>query len=296
MRAICCLLLVAWGPATVFADTPRALAQQGNEHYEAGRYAEALAAYEQIGEEADQTFTTELLHNRAATHFKLGDFDEARELWVRAAGLKDEPFEAAARYNLGNCDYLEALQAVQEQNASRAVELLDRATAQYRDALRLDSTLADARANLELAAQLRKQIEEAAQQQPQSQPSPKQEQQGEQQQSTSQPSSQPTSQPGESEPQPSESEQQEQAQPESQPAPQPESQPAPETQPAQLPESQPSGGEEGIEEEQQRLVPIEMTPEEAERLLQMIRDAERQRRAILRAREAAGHKEVDKDW
>ena len=52
------------------------------------------------------------------------------------------------------------------------------------------------------------------------------------------------------------------------------------------------------EQEQQPLVPIELTKEEAERLLQMIRDAERQRRAILRAREAAAHKaqEVDKDW
>ena len=44
------------------------------------------------------------------------------------------------------------------------------------------------------------------------------------------------------------------------------------------------------------MVPIQMSKEEAERLLQMIRDAEQQRRAILRAREAAKYEQVDKDW
>lgn len=295
-----CLVLLAAGLAR--ADTPRELIEQGNEHFETGRYAEALEAYAQVGDEADKRIRAEVLHNRAAAHFKLGQFDDARELWVRAASLRDAAFEARARYNLGNCDYADALATVQAQDAQAALKLLDRATAQYRDALRLDPSLLDARANLELAAQLKTQIEELAQKQPQTQPSPEHEQ-NQQDQSTSQPTSQPASQPSS---QPSESQQQdqrtreqdteqqaEQAPEEQPPATQPASQPAPETQPAEQLHPEPSSAE---EEEQQPAVPIEMTKEEAERLLQLIRDAERQRRATLRAREAARYRPVDKDW
>ena len=42
--------------------------------------------------------------------------------------------------------------------------------------------------------------------------------------------------------------------------------------------------------------PNRLTKEEAEALIQKIRDAERQRRAILRQREVAGQKPVEKDW
>jgi Ca-activated chloride channel family protein len=285
------VLCISW---TALADQPRELIKQGNEHFDAGRYDEALEAYDQIGAEADDSLVPELLHDRAAAHFKLGQRDEARELWVRAAGLRDEKFEAAARYNLGNCDYADALQAVQQQNAQGVLELLDRAMRQYRDALQLDPELLPARANLELAAQLKKQIEEAAKQQPQSQPSSQPSQQQQQQQSSSQPSSQP-SESDQQQQQQGESESQQPQQNEEQPK-QPDTQPAPESQPAQ-PQQQPEASEsEEQDQEQQQLVPINLTKEEAERLLQMVRDAERQRRAVLRAREAAKYKEVDKDW
>ncbi len=288
------LLLLSSGIA--LADLPRELIKQGNQQFDAGRYAEALEAYDQVGDEADELPTAELLHNRAAAHFKLGQLDEARELWVRAAGLRDEEFEAAARYNLGNCDYADALQAVQRQDAEGSLELLGRAMQQYRDALKLDPQRLDSRANLELAAQLKKQIEEMAQQQPQSQPSSQPSQQDQQQQQSS---SQPSSQPSESDQQQSGSEDQQQTedrqQEQQEQPPQPDTQPSPESQPAQQ-QPQPETSESEEQQQEQQMVPIEMTKEEAERLLQMIRDAERQRRAILRAREAAGYEEVDKDW
>jgi Ca-activated chloride channel family protein len=288
-------LILSSTPA--FADQPRQLIDQGNKCFEAGRYAEALEAYDQIGNKPAAAIAAELLHDRAAAHFKLGQTDDARELWVRAAGLKDEPFEAAARYNLGNCDYADALKALKAQDANAALELLGRALQQYRDALRLDPARLDARANFELAAQLKKQIEEQAQQQPQSQPSPGQKENNEQREQQGQSSSQPSTQPSQSE-QRDQSKQgkdqeQEQQPSQQQPTTQPETQPAPKPQPASQPQTM-EGEEE--QEEPQPMVPIEMTREEAERLLQMIRDAERQRRAILRAREAAGQKPVDKDW
>jgi Ca-activated chloride channel family protein len=299
LRGFVASWLLLFLSSAALADTPRELITRGNEHFQAGRYAEALEAYNQVEEADGQPLAPELLHDRAAAHFKLGQLDEARELWVRAAGLKDEAFEAAARYNLGNCDYADALQALQGQNGGAALELLDRAVDQYRDALRLDPTLTDARANLELAARLKQQIEEQAEQQPQSQPTPQQ-QPDRQEQQQGESASQPSSQPSESgEPQ-EQSEQQtdEQQQDDSpqQPTTQPETQPTPQTQPAPQPQAEPSPDEERAEQEQPQLVPIELTKEEAERLLQLIRDAERQRRAILQAREQARYKGADKDW
>lgn len=277
------------------ADSPRELIEKGNEHFAAGRYAEALEVYEKIEESGEADYGAELLHNRAAAHFKLGRIDDARELWVRTAMMKDAAFEARARYNLGNCQYADALEAVAalqdgpSQDLQPALDLLDHATEHYVDALRLDPELSDARANLELAQMLRKQLAQQATTQPLSQ---------EQGQSESQPSDQPQEQseddqqnkgddqqPPQS--QPSSTSQQDPQQDEEQQSEQePASQPAP-------PETQPAGQE---QPRQQPPVPIEMTPEEAERLLQKIRDMERARRRELARREAAKYQPVKRDW
>ncbi len=300
-------LLLILHPVAAIADAPRDLIQRGNDHYQAGRYAEALEAYERAGEEYGDAHTAELLHNRAAAHFKLSRVDEARELWVRAATLEDAAFEAAARYNLGNCDYADALRVVESQEVPGALELLDRAGEQYRDAIRLDPDLTNARANLELAEMLKQQIKQQTTTQPQSQPS-SQAQQKEQQQQPDQSSSQPSSQPSEQGEQTDQQDQSPATQPTSQPEQQPQTQPSqePESQPEQEQQDQPSPASQPRELPQtqpaaarpQDQPPIElrMTRAEAERLLQMIRDAEQARRRVLRQREAARHRPVERDW
>ncbi len=295
---------------TALAADPRDLIAQGNAHYAAGRYAEALQSYEQAASTGAAP-STELLHDQAATHFKLGQIDEARELWVRAKTLGDAAFEARSRYNLGNCDYADALATAQGQDAQKALKLLAQAADEYRNALHLDPTLADARANLELTHLLKKQIEEQQQNQPQSQPSS---------QPCSQPSSQPSSQSSQSQPssQQSQSQQQKQdqssqsSQPQTQPAQPPESQPQPQDQqkePESQPESQPAPAEtqpaesQPAEQQEQGEQPpsanIRLTPAQAERMLQMVRDAEKARREMLAqmARDRmAREKRVDRDW
>ncbi len=305
-RPLASAWLLAALSATALAQTPRDLIEQGNAHYAAGRYAEALEAYDRAVAAADGRYEAELLHNRAAAQFKLGKVDEARELWVRAAALKDQAFEADARYNMGNCDYADALKAVQAQDAGKSLELLDRAAAQFRDALRLKPDLANARANLELAETLKRDIKQHTTTQPQSQPSS----QGKRQPS-SQPSSQTSSSPSSQEQQQSSS-QPSQQQAESQPSSQPQedqqqatSKPA--TQPEQEPQSQPSASQEsepqpvtqpaGDQADQsQPPVPIQLTREQAERLMQKVRDMERARRRALALREAAKQEPVKRDW
>lgn len=301
VRFIAVCLLLAGSPG-VLASSPRELIQQGNEHFAAERYAEALEAYEQAADSAGEELGAELLHNQAAAHFKLGELDEARELWVRALALKDAAFEARARYDLGNCDYAEALQALQSGDAGGAMERLDRGVQQFRDAIRLDPGLEDARANLELAHTLKKLLEEQATSQPQSRPSSDQSEQGEnqdqeQQQQSTQPSEGEQSDQGES----GEQEQQEQP-PTTQPSTQPQQQPQPSTQPedeSQQPESESEPQPQDSQLEQppdEQPEPLQMTRQEAERLLQMIRDAEKARRRMLQQREAAKHEPVKRDW
>ncbi len=306
-------VLVAGGllwASVALADTPRELARQGNEHYDAGRFAEALHRYEQAGEQAARS-VAELLHDRAAAHFKLGQFAAARELWGRAQDLKDAAFEARTRYNLGNCDYAEALTSLQQQpDPQEVLDLLTGASEQYRKALRLDPSLTDARANLELTHLLRRQIEQQMQQQPQQQQGEGGEQQeGEQEQQEqsqqdqeSEEGEQDESSQGTPQTQPSEQDSQEQQQPEEQgegqepPRQAPSEEEGPEQeqneQPSAMPETMPAEQQPGEEEPN----PAQMTRAQAERLLQMVRDAEQARREMLARQRAARQKPVDRDW
>ncbi|TWT44129.1 photosystem I assembly protein Ycf3 [Phycisphaerae bacterium RAS1] len=323
------LLIIGAAGGASAAESPRELSKRGNDEFAAGRFKEALESYNKAAELAEKSgaASAELLHNRAAAHFKLGETAEARELWVKALALRDAAYEARCRYNLGNCDYAEALAAAQGGDAKKALEHLGRAADQYRDAIKLDAGFSNARANLELTQQLKTMIEQQAQTQPssqstqgdknqkgESQPSsqdPPQQGEGDQQQSQDQQSSsQPSSQQqGEQ----SEEQDQEQGQQESQSQPSdepkeppkpdaeqsqgPDSQPA-ESQPAQArqAQSQPAAKEEDQQDSDQAKQPLRMSKQEAERLLQMVRDLEKKRREAIQRRERAKQKPVDKDW
>ncbi len=304
--------------------TPRQHMAAGKADFDAGRYAEALEEFNQAAaasadagaktsnttasqNPADAVLPAEILHNQAAAHFKLGQYADARELWVRAASLKDAAFEAQTRFNLGNVDYAEALEKAQGGDAQNALAQLDKSLEQYRDALRLDPNLASARANFELAAKLKREILEKAQQQQQSQPS-SQPQSQPQSQPSSQPQSQPSSQPqkgdksdenskdnqqNQDQQKSDENQQQDQQEPQSQPSdeqnPEDENKQQPQSQPESQPQTQPAP-EEGREQQ------VQISPEEAERLLQKVRDAEKRRREMLRLRQQALRQPVKRDW
>lgn len=325
LLAVVCVAFLG-GPA-VLGASPRDLIEQGNEAFAAGDYAVALEQYEAAAELGEQPIG-ELLHNQAAVHFKLGELDEARALWGRAREHGDAAFEARMRYNLGNCDYADAL-ATQQENPQQALERLTSAIEHYRGALQLDHDLTDARANLELAHTLRKQIEEQQQQQQQQQhgESDNQQQDGEQdeQQSESQPSDQDQQQEqqDQEQQQQQDSEQSEQEQESAKQQEQPDDsqqqqneqqqdaqqqqsdqqqQDAQQQQGQESEQQEQSAGQPGEESEGQQagepqpMPEIELTPQQAERLLQMVRDAEKQRRETLARRKAARQKPVERDW
>ncbi len=314
-------------PALGWAASPRELIEQGNAHYVAGRFAEALDCYEQAGERAPAQFAAELLHNRAAALFKLGRRDDARELWTRVRDVGDTAQAARATYNLGNCHYAEALEALhsafgqpeaqRQLDAGAILDSLDVAIERYREAVQLDGELADARANLELAHALREDLRAQLSQEPDETGSkgdqdgaPNEDEQGEQQEQQQQEErdqeqeQDSQDQQGEQQAQQEQDERQEQGQEQDQG--QDEEQQAGqeqqedgadqqgEDQQPQEPEQPES--QEGAEEDARPVPQVRMTPQEAERLLQLIRDAEKARREMLRERERRSQPPVERDW
>lgn len=281
---------------------PRETIARAAELYAHQQYEQALAALDALAGHVGEKLRPAWLFDRAATLYKLGRLDDAREAWNQAASLADPRLEAACRYNLGNCDYQQALEAAgNPQQAAAALEPLKRAIENYRDAIRLDPSLEDARANLELAMklreQLRRQMQQQQQQNPQSSQQNKSQQNDNRQQKPSEgnKSAQPQNQAGQSQSNPSESDadrkpsDRRDASEQKQPSEQNQNtqQPQPEASPATQPK--PSAGQ--ASQQTARL-----TREQAERLLQLIRDLERQRREMLRRMQAARQKPVDRDW
>jgi tetratricopeptide (TPR) repeat protein len=263
--------------------------QQGNALYQSGKYAEAAAQYRS----ASQTLpdAAEIHFNQGNAAYKQQDYRKAHEHYTQALRTADRTLEGRVKYNLGNVEYQQALQNLQQPQT--AVPHLQAAMTYYRDGLEVDPQQQDARYNLELAHLLLRKLQQEQspqqhtpqpQQEPQQdqsqaqpqqdgQPQQAQQQQGQQDGAPQQP---PTSEPQQGQQQPSAASQQQSQQTEQR------------QDTAQ--ENMPSPG-------QQTAAPRELRPEEAARLLEAIRERGREadtQRQQRRARSQASH--VDKDW
>ena len=141
--------------------------------------------------------------NEAITAYRMGDYDQARDLFQTATELaqsqNNQELASSAAYNQGNAAYLNTMQALEEdqpQATSDSIKALQTARQQlekvlnhYREAFGENRDDSDARANAELTWQrmqeLKKQeesLEQQQQQQQQQQDQQKQDQQQNQQQ------------------------------------------------------------------------------------------------------------------
>jgi Ca-activated chloride channel homolog len=135
--------------------------ERGNRHYRAGRYAEAVEAYESALRAGRAT--PELHYNLGTALLRLGRESEADAHFARALQSVEPDLRQRTYYNLGT-RHLEAGRA-----AADGTRQLDAAVEAYRDALRLDPSDLDAKWNLELALRERERQE---QQQPPQQNEP----------------------------------------------------------------------------------------------------------------------------
>ena len=294
------VLIAAAPPASHRPAPDSAVLAQAEEAFGGERYTDALELYDRLRDRYPDA--PEIPYNMGIAAYRGGDLDRAAELFNEALRLGGDPdLRSRSAYNLGTTAFRRALEPT-PQPLSESMTQLDDATQDllaslrhYRDALDANPGDLDAQANGELAQRWLEQLEQMKQQleqqQQQQQEQPDQQEQQERdpdqdQENPQQSQSQENSEQGQDEQQqqqpqaePEEGEQEQQAQPSE----------SGEEQPDQEQQTeQPSAGEEAQEKP--------MSREEAERLLQGVRDKEQQRRRDLARQEALQQPPVDKDW
>jgi Ca-activated chloride channel homolog len=280
IQGLLAFLVVLYLPMPSQAASPYQAVQQGNALYQHGKYVEAAEQYGSASQMLPDA--AEIHFNQGNAAYKQQDYGKAREHYTQALQTTDRTLEGKVKYNLGNVEYQQALQNLQQPQV--AMPHLRSAMTYYRDSLDVDPQQQDARYNLELSHLLLHKL-----QQEQQQPKPQQ-QQGQPQDQQQQDQQQQAQQDGQQQDQQQQSQQQDRS-PQQTPSPDPQQsqQQSQQQQAASQDNASPPG--------QQTAAQQELRPEEATRLLDAIRERGReadnqrqQRRAKTRA------SQVDKDW
>ena len=248
--------------ATASAESPRSLVSKGNRDYKERKYPDALSAYEQAAQEKPES--PQIWFNRGDALFRQGKFAEAAEAFEQAAVLSgDQSLEARSKFNQGNADFRLGVESAKS-NSTQAIEQVERSVGHYRDALRTDPSLDDAKHNIEVARRYIEQLRQMQKQQKQqkqndqSKDNKDQQNQDQQQQRQQQQQKEESDRQGQQE-QPQQQKQQEQQQ---------------------------QAGEEKQQQQQQAAA------ENAKDILREEKDNKRRRQAVS----VIGVKPVDKDW
>ena len=284
------LLVALCLPGHGQAASPYQAVQQGNALYQSGKYAEAAEQYGSASQMLPEA--AEIHFNQGNAAYKQQDYHKAREHYTQALQTADRTLEGKVKYNLGNIEYQQALQHLQQPQA--AMPHLRSAMTYYRDSLDVAPQQQDARYNLELSHLLLHKLQQEQQQQSpqQQQGQPQDKQQPDQQHQAQQDGHQPDQQ------------QQGQQDGSQQQTPSPDPQPgqqqqatSSEPQEPQAEQRQDASQDNAPPPGQQAAAQRELRPEEAARLLEAIRERGREadhQRQQRRARTRAS--QVDKDW
>lgn len=225
-----------------FAQEGREEVEAGNRLYEEGKYSEAHARYLEALAKAPGLPLARF--NEGNALYQSQEFQRAMEAYMDALENGDPEWRSRAWYNVGNA-------LVRQQQPGAAAEA-------YKEALRLDPSDADAKHNLEMALM---QLEEQSQQQSEGDEGSDEDSQDQEQDRQQGEGRQDRNEPGDPQDEGGEDQQDEgEGGAEEQP---------PQDQPGQ-------GGQSGPEEEEEDRsagqAPGQMTPEQAERLLQAINE------------------------
>jgi Ca-activated chloride channel family protein len=128
-------------------------------HYEAGRYAEALAEYERSLQK--NTNDARLQFNAGVAAFRGQQLEKAENYFEQVLTAPDLELQQRAYYNLGNTFYR---LGEQQSDPTRRSPLWEQAIQRYESSLKLDPADTDAKFNLEF---VRRKLEELKQQQEQ---------------------------------------------------------------------------------------------------------------------------------
>ncbi len=302
------------------------LAREAEQAMADGEFERALELWEALRDRMPQS--PQVPYNMGVAAYRNDDFERAAELFAQALSMTgDQKLRSDSAYNLGTSAYAQSLAndipmvnpGANEQLDQASTEL-QRALEHYRQTLDISPEDVDARVNAELAYRrlqnleaMKKQLQQTSPQQQQDQDQQQQEDQNENDQQQNQDQQNDQSQQQQDNPQQNPNEQQQQEnqsdQPTSQSPADQQQQPqeSPNEQPPDEDSETPSGGDQQDQEDQsaepqpQQQPPSQpeldgMTRDEAERLLQMVRDKQRRRQEQKKRERASRLPPVDKDW
>ena len=275
----------------------------------------------------------EIFYDRGIAHYELGSFETAANSFEQAMVLsRDDMLSTYSAFNFGNAIFEKTMSELEgtgtATSSEEAIQSIERAKSQikkslrsYRAAISIDRNDMDARANGEFAWNVLKNLDQMQDQIEEQQKEQQQQQQGEQEQmqdeqsADEQEKNQQNREEGESEQQQDgeqsddESAQQQQQDGEQSDDESTQQQQDDEQSDDDSSEQDISEGElestdaeqedenaKGLKQQSEKEDGKRLSKEEANRLLQLIRDKEQQRRKVLAARRAAKRVPVEKDW
>lgn len=188
-KIICASLMIAGVDSAVptfAAEVNPAFAvgvNDANAKVNGGDFDGALTRYAEVQQFAPES--ADLSYNMAVARYRKGEVAAAESLFQAAAASENDSLAAKARYNLGNCNYTSGLELA-EKDRPAAIQELESAIENYRSSLAVEPNNADARANIELAAQLIEKLRDKEKQQQEQQQQNQENQQQDQQQNQDQ--------------------------------------------------------------------------------------------------------------
>jgi hypothetical protein len=242
------------------------------------------------------TSTPEMIYNEGVAQFRAGELERARELFAFAAARGNAATAARSMYNRGTTRYAEAFKTMQggetapatpqSDTQQQTMAALEEALRELKDAARADPTNTDARANAELTHRVLKDLKQKQDQQKQDQQKQDQQKQDQQKQDQQKQDQQKQDQQKQDQQKQDQQQQDQQKQDQQQQDQQKQDQQKQDQQKQDQPQQQSQAAKEQKP----------MSKQEVERLLQKIRDRERQRMLEKVARERARTQPAPKDW
>lgn len=260
-----------WLGVMARAEDARALLKEGAREYAASNYVGALQRFQAAAEGAGdgQLDPGVATFNAGNALYRMQRLPEAGSNFLEAARSGDLGLQSRAYYNRGNTLLAQAAAGQQQGQLDQAGQVVDEAVRMYENALALDPKDLDTKVNYELAVKKQEEIQQQQEQQKQQEKNQDEQEKDEQK---DQDKPQPQDQEKKEDQEKQDQEQQNQAQQDQQ-----------NDQQNQQPQPQPEKKSE------------EMTPEEAQMVLDAMKNEEQARRDQLR-HFLGQPMPVDKDW
>ncbi|RJP76867.1 MAG: tetratricopeptide repeat protein [Desulfobacteraceae bacterium] len=143
-------MLMALIPRIAMGESARDMVLRGNAAYDAGKYDEALSAYEEAAGKAPDS--SRIIFNKGTAHYRKGEYQKAIEAFQEAGQkeITDSLFGAYTKFNLGNSYFQEAEQKKQTDQNS-ALALYGKSIRNFQEALELSPDLKESAENIEIA-------------------------------------------------------------------------------------------------------------------------------------------------